>query len=670
MPEYTVFIAGEQSITWQSLDFNSSLDLSTGNCTIQFPDSSTMLSSNGVGEDIQIKRDDFLIWRGLGVGYQKTYDSSGAKNYNLICRDTKIYLVRELFQKNGAYYAIYGPTHNVADNEVNACTLTTNLVNNPDSIDNAFDTLSINADNSHVQCHVNAGASSKTYTAGYDLGSSGFDLTYGYSEAKYWFRIKGVIMSNQNCFVHFILIDVNGNYRNYHWPIAMTYTNGLGWSGNPETLEIDVNSYTAQIGAFDITHVRYYGFSVRTPSGWSGSVDLFVSDIRMEIYQPSPTALVIFNDILACQNVATIVEGMMPSSSPHVLTTMNNFKAMQALQQLIQTVVYELRFNPDLTVDFLTQVGSDLSATINFATSLNSEKTEWDYSIENIVNDVVVAGSSANQLQVTVDSNDVVSIASSGRWSNIYNFPNVYDTTLLTSYANAVLNDMIVPTDTYKATVWDNNVGVGFQVGDTVSISDKVLGDNAPYRIFSIHRHYDSSNFEQVEIVFVKNYRQVNVNNWKVQQLQTVLNAWAASVQNLQNNVTTGAPPTAPANPQTGSNTFLPSNNTSSVEWRVGTAAVQDESGTVQNEVISITITGQNGSTITLSDIYILDMTTMEILLHQTNPVSGTQYQVTTTQDRLGHTLYMVVPSVSNTSGSQASITANWSILCNMSASS
>src|SRR5579875_244613 len=664
--EYTVYIAGEQSVTWQSLDFNSSLDLSVGNCTVQFPDSSTLLSSNGVGADIQIKRDGTLIWRGLGVGYQKGYDSSGAKVYNLICRDTKVYLSRELFEKGGLYYVNYAQTTNLVNTQINACSSTTNLVENPDSLYNAFDNSSIVG--GYLQLQKNNPVGSTIYMAGYDLGSGGTDLTYGYNQSTNWFRIKGKLSGTAGCSFGLVLIDINGHSRTYIWPLTFTQYNVN--ATYLETIEIDVNSYTSQSGAFDLTKVRYFCMLMQTPSTPGTQINLHANGLWMEVYQPNATALQVFDDILACQYSPTLVGGSTSGSTSHVLATMNNFKALAALQQLIQTIVFETRFNPDLTVDFLTQVGTDKSATVKFQTSLNSAKTEWDYSIENVVNDVVVAGSSTNLQQISVNSNNASSITANGRWSNIYNFPNVYDSTLLQSYANAVLTDMINPTDVYKATVWDNNSGVAYQVGDTVTVADNILGDNAKYRIFSIHRHYDSQNGEQVEIVFVKNYRQLNVANWKVQQLQNILNAWAASVQNLQNNATVGTPPTVPANPQTGTASIQLVTGTLYQEWAL-TETVQDEAGTVSSVVISITISEQNGSSVTCSDLYIVDMTDNNLLYHLgSQPVSGQQYQVSVPSDILGHAIYVQVPNLTNSSGNTVTLAMNWSIQDNMNASS
>ncbi len=640
-PEYTVFIGGVQSVTWQSLDFTSSLDLTVGTATIQYPDSSTMLSSNGVGSDIQIKRDGVLIWRGLGVAYQKMYDANDAKVYNLICRDAKIYLSREAFSVSGSYYINYGQTTQLAT-KIIANSGTSNWVNNPDSLYTAFDT--IGGGGNVVVAQKTSGIAGTKYFAGYDMGSSGFDITYGYSPSptgKYSVRF---VVEIENEFGGYnwgvVLIDINGNWRQYSFPVTSSAANDI------VTVETDINSYDSGVGtnpaSFDPTHARYFCFFVSPTS--NGNVQSAFQSIGMNIYRKSANAITFLEDLLATQYTAILTMGKTPSGAPvHVVTTINNFKSLQAFQQMIQVSDLECRFNPDYTIDLQVQVGNDVSSTVSFETSLNSGKTEWDYSIENAVNRAVVAGSGSNTLnaqgQVTEIVDNTASQSQIGRWTQIYSFPNVFDSTLLTSYGNAVLSTMTNPTDVYQCAVWDNNTGVAFQVGDTINIADQVLGDTNKYRVFSIHRHYDSFNHESVELVVIRNYKQVNAANWKVQQLQSILNAWAQNQTNLASNLSTTAPSSI-ANPQTGSYSDTQQNTVTYQQVDVS-FQVQDMSGVMSQCVISLTPTLVGGGSIT--DMFVIDQTSNTLLQHFSNPTSGQQVSVTVTNDILGHSILVEI---------------------------
>lgn len=108
--KYTVKIAGSEVDLWESIDFDNSLDLKVNKAQIQFPDSSSLLASEGIGQDVQILRDGVPIWRGLGVSNQKIYDSKGKKQYNLNCLSNKIYLQNAIFTKppGGSPVVTYG----------------------------------------------------------------------------------------------------------------------------------------------------------------------------------------------------------------------------------------------------------------------------------------------------------------------------------------------------------------------------------------------------------------------------------------------------------------------------------------------------------------------------------------------------------------------------------
>lgn len=669
--KYEVKVGGTQIDDFVSLDFSQTLDLNVQPATITFPDFETLNGVSGIGKDIQILRDNDIIWRGLGTAYQKMFDYTGAKQYNLICKDSKIYLGRELFSKNNDYYAVYGETYLLSDTQLVDCQSTSEFTDNPD---NLFTSLGAgtwsttgnmdSADLPGTKCvdisKVSPPANT-TYCLASDLGSGGTDFSYTGSLPNVSQRLRFGIGAYPAGWTTFgvILIDVDSNYRMYQVILPPCDQNS---SSTPYSLwiipEIDIESYTSQMGSFDITKVRYYGVYLTTPASPASQYVLLFDDLRLRSYQYCYTAADVFNDILGSQYTQMLTEGLTPSQKVRILTSFNNFHSLQALQQILQTTALETRFNTDLTVDLQSQVGSDLSASVQFETSLNTSQTEWDYNLENVINNVIVAGSSTNSNQVNVKADSASLMSLNGRWSKIFNFPNVYDTTLLQSYADAILADLSNPTDTFKATVWDNYAGVAFQIGDTVTVDDDVVGDDSSYRIYSLKRHYDSMNAEVVQAVFIKNMRQVTVNNWKVNQLQFILNNWSNGLQQVANNVTTGTPVTTPANPQTGSASQTIYNYSGKILEGRTSFVVQDQSGVLSQVEIDVTPTCAG---VTPQSLYVIDWTTNTILEEWTTWVSGTKYTLTTNLDILGH-LIDVHARCTNGSGSNQTMTLDWSV--------
>ncbi|MCL4518437.1 MAG: hypothetical protein M1587_04495, partial [Thaumarchaeota archaeon] len=411
-PDYSVYIGGKQALDFQSLEFESTLDLNVNSATIEFPDFDTLSALGPIGADIQIMRDGSLLWRGLGTGYQKMYDSTGSKQYNLLCKDTKIYLGRELFQKNGNYYQVYGEAQMISDVVLNNCQSATGWIGNPASLFTSgvtpATTNNMNSNQTPGSWCIDTGLpnpapTNTQYCIGYDLGSSGYNFTNGSNSQ----RIHMAIGGTSGLLVGIVLIDVNNNYRLYQFPLAMCPGNSTtvypGWY---EIFEVDIANYTTQSGSFDATLVRYVCAWCQTPGSTSGSYAIWVNDIRLRSYSIASDSKAVFSDILACQYSAKLVAGNLPVNTQYVLTSFNNFYALQALQQMIQLTALETRFNPDLTVDLEPQVGSDLSPSILFETSLNMSKTEWDYAIDAMVNDAIVAGSSTNQSQISVKADD------------------------------------------------------------------------------------------------------------------------------------------------------------------------------------------------------------------------------------------------------------------------
>ena len=674
-PKYKVLVGGTEIDDFVSLDFASSLDLNVQPATITFPDFETLNGVSGIGKDIQIQRDNKIIWRGLGTSYQKMYDYTGAKQYNLICKDSKIYLGRELFSKNNDYYAVYGSTYMLSDTQLYDCQSLTKIVDNPGNLFTAMGANYGTTDNFDttlpgVLCVAGSLVSppaNTTYCLGIDFGSAGTDFTYSGSLPNVSQRIRfGIGMYPAGLTTYgVLLIDVNYSYRKYQIAIPPSNENSSNViPGRWIIPEIDIDNYTEVVGQFDPTKVRYYAFYFTTPASPSSQYTLYFDDARLRSYQYCYGASDVFQDILNSQYSAILTAGLLPSTKIRVLTSFNNFFSLQALQQIIQTTALETRFNTDLTVDLESQVGSDLSSSIVFETSLNASQTEWDYSLDNVINNVIVAGSSTNSNQVNVKSSDSTSITANGRWSKIFNFPNVYDSALLQAYANAALNDLLNPTDTYKATLWDNYQGVAFQIGDKVTIEDDVVGDDAAYRIFSLKRHYDSMNAEVVQGVFIKNMRQITVNNWKVNQLQYTLNNWNNGLQTVANNVTTGAPVTTPANPQTGTYSNTIPSNSGKLEEIQTSLVVQDQSGELNQVEIDLT---PSGSSITTETMYLVDWTTNTLLDSWSSWTSGTKYIYTTNSDILGHNIGVHVRA-ENASGSNKTITLDWTVTVTMNA--
>lgn len=97
---------GGQVITgYESIQTDNTLDLNVNKATVIFPDLVTLnkaLTSVGVNPieaDVQILRDNVLLWRGYGQDYERqlTYQSQH-RRYTLSCVSNKAYLNREAFR--------------------------------------------------------------------------------------------------------------------------------------------------------------------------------------------------------------------------------------------------------------------------------------------------------------------------------------------------------------------------------------------------------------------------------------------------------------------------------------------------------------------------------------------------------------------------------------------
>ncbi|MDG7000696.1 MAG: hypothetical protein JRN15_16500, partial [Nitrososphaerota archaeon] len=219
----------------------------------------------------------------------------------------------------------------------------------------------------------------------------------------------------------------------------------------------------------------------------------------------------IFTDILACQYRSVLTAGIIDNVTnyPHVTLLLARTTAMYALQNLINASLWEVRFNPDNTVDFQQKVGSQTSV-FSFVEGLNIIDFKYQYGVDQFVNDPIVVGAGSAQgtfgvvndnQAVAEPSNNATSLATYGRWSKIYSFNNIYDINTLTAYANALQNDLQTPLYTLDLLVTVPVSGVPFKIGDVVSITSPSLGLTASqYRIIQIKRQYDASTGEQITL--------------------------------------------------------------------------------------------------------------------------------------------------------------------------
>ncbi len=106
----------------------------------------------------------------------------------------------------------------------------------------------------------------------------------------------------------------------------------------------------------------------------------------------STGGLGVFNDVLACQYSPILSAGSVPgntTSNPHAILLAARQSAMSVLQELINSTLYEVRFNPTNTVDFLPQVGST-TPVMTFTEGANLLDFRFQYGIDQFINDPIV----------------------------------------------------------------------------------------------------------------------------------------------------------------------------------------------------------------------------------------------------------------------------------------
>lgn len=265
----------------------------------------------------------------------------------------------------------------------------------------------------------------------------------------------------------------------------------------------------------------------------------------------------VFNDILACQYSAVLAAGQVPTTSqsnPHAILLVARQSALTTLQGLVNSTLYEVRFNPNNTVDFQPQVGSS-TPVMTFIEGMNLLDFRFQYGIDQFVNDPVVtgAGSATGNYGSFTDNqifqeptNNASSIATYGRWSQVYSFPNVTDKNTLLAYANALQSDLQKPVYTLTLLVTLPVAGVPFRVGDVIAVTSPSLSLNAAqYRIIQIQRQYDANSGEQITLTVQPNARMVSLTHARLKSLQYILNNQTQINQAFANTVNSNASSTS-----------------------------------------------------------------------------------------------------------------------------
>ncbi len=246
----------------------------------------------------------------------------------------------------------------------------------------------------------------------------------------------------------------------------------------------------------------------------------------------------ILQDIMNSQYSANLTQGKVGSVNiPHVALYITRQTALQVLSQLIAGSLWEARVNTDNTVDFLPLVGSQ-SSVYTFQSDENLMKTEVDYGIDKLINNVIVCGGGSQSGQIVNASvENVSSVNQFGRWSKIVSLSNCLDPNMLQAYANALLDDLNSYVYTVNGQLADLSTGVPFRPGDYVTVNNSSFNlNNALFRFVSEHRHYDASEAEDVQVVLAQNYRMVNIAHFRLKALEFLLNSQLQNQQVFNNN--------------------------------------------------------------------------------------------------------------------------------------
>ncbi len=262
----------------------------------------------------------------------------------------------------------------------------------------------------------------------------------------------------------------------------------------------------------------------------------------------STKATDIFSSILSSQSGIineSLSAGLVGTTQiPHAVLQIARQNCLAVLGQLIAGTLWEARFNVDNSVDFGTNASSTYPGTVGSKTSVftfqegeNLIKTEVDYGIDKLINQVIVCGKgSASGNQVTYTASNTSSILQYGTFAKIVTLSNCADPNLLNAYANALLADLVTPIYTASTQLADLSTGVPFRMGDYVTVNNASFNLNgALFRVISEHRRYDAQQGEVVDVVLAQNYRMVDVHHFKRKALEGVLNSQLQNQQTFNN---------------------------------------------------------------------------------------------------------------------------------------
>ncbi len=384
------------------------------------------------------------------------------------------------------------------------------------------------------------------------------------------------------------------------------------------------------------------GNYITTYGGAQGSTNLITQP-------PLTSALSIFNDILASQTspVGLSAGALGSVNIPHAALFITRQTAIQTLSQLIAASLWEARFNFNNTVDFGPNAGTNYPGTVGSPASVfdfqedeNLMKTEVDFGIDKLVNQVIICGAGSGTAQqantasngINILAKNSASIAAYGAWSKIINLANCLDPTLLQAYANALLDDLSGQVYTVKSELADLSTGVPFRMGDYVSVDNASFDLNgALFRVVSEQRHYDSQQQEDVNVVLAQNYRMVNVAHFRLKRLEEILNSQLQNQQVFNNNF--NQTPTqlslSVIAPQVNGLTSLPT---------IDTYAVISASGISAGCTLKVVLSQASGATwSSVNYAQVTDLVTLKVYSFGTGlGIPGT-YSLTTTDDIYDH---------------------------------
>ncbi len=213
--------------------------------------------------------------------------------------------------------------------------------------------------------------------------------------------------------------------------------------------------------------------------------------------------------------------------------------SLSVLQTLLNASLWEARFNPDLTVDFGKQVGSQ-TPVYNFAEGSTLMVGDDSFGISGLVDRVVLCGAGS------VNANGVVGAVQSTNGDNRINVSvdnatsqNLYGTVeqdlqfreYLRQESSANLRasseaDLAQPLETTQIQVYDPNIGVKFFVGDYISLTSPTNGwINTSFRIMKKTVHFDSQGHEQVALNVAPTARMISFTHTRRKALEFILNS-------------------------------------------------------------------------------------------------------------------------------------------------